>query len=248
MQQPRLSDIERAKKYLIERLDAEHSMTYHLEEYFDDAAARMADLAYSKGLEPFTAEGTSSPEVREIVSRLREDIESAYVTLASYKEKEDRDGMFLFIESRMKGDTFSGRLGTYLDRYMDELAILIAAGMSLGMSKAALRTSIASNRRHPWSNPALKEANIQKPSYGVGRTDSMLTATDDLLGFCIGSAWMWSFATDALRSGAIGFRSFRGSTYPCAQCDDETRYIHTPADPLPPYHGHCCCYIVPVYM
>lgn len=62
-------------------------------------------------------------------------------------------------------------------------------------------------------------------------------------------AWGWTklLFDDAMRQNIVAFRVKRGSSYPCEICDAECRYIHTDLDSLPPYHAHCCCYIVPIY-
>jgi len=62
-------------------------------------------------------------------------------------------------------------------------------------------------------------------------------------------AWGWTkylFDT-ATKQGAVAYKVCRGSSYPCSTCDYECSYLHTALDTLPPYHAHCCCYVVPIY-
>lgn len=63
-------------------------------------------------------------------------------------------------------------------------------------------------------------------------------------------AWGWSkyLFDKSEKNGAIAYKVCRGSSYPCPTCEYECSYVHTSLDTLPPYHAHCCCYVVPVYL
>ena len=66
---------------------------------------------------------------------------------------------------------------------------------------------------------------------------------------CIRDRLAWGRAEQEYgeKNGAIGFRVFRGSSYPCAICDDECAYVHKVGEMVVPVHANCRCYIVFIY-
>lgn len=49
-------------------------------------------------------------------------------------------------------------------------------------------------------------------------------------------------------SNAEGFYVLRGSSYPCAECDDNVGFHPiNDREAMPPIHPHCCCYTVPIF-
>ena len=65
--------------------------------------------------------------------------------------------------------------------------------------------------------------------------------------FMIACGWTKYLYDTSRRQGAAWFSVHRGSSYPCSTCDYECSYTHKDMDSLPPYHAHCCCYIIPIY-
>ena len=139
------------------------------------------------------------------------------------------------------------------------MEVAIASGILLNIAEDNLLSSIKESRKKPLLNQHIRQAiskgypimsRLKIPeTYGVGHTNSSFTALDNLTNYAIAEGWMDYFAMIAKENGAVGFMSFRGSNYPCQLCDDETTYFHIfdNDDPVPPYHAHCCCYMVPVY-
>lgn len=50
-------------------------------------------------------------------------------------------------------------------------------------------------------------------------------------------------------AGIAGYYTLRGSSYDCALCDSKVGF-HSIFDTngYPPFHGHCCCYAIPIVM
>ncbi|MFK1744823.1 hypothetical protein ACIXBP_05490 [Bacteroides fragilis] len=92
--------------------------------------------------------------------------------------------------------------------------------------------------------PIISRLGVQE-SLGVGRTVSSWTALSDLTEYAVAEGWMKHWELQAKACGAVGFFVMRGSSYPCNICDDEVGF-HVEWDKLPPYHGHCKCFAVPV--
>lgn len=264
MNQPTSRDIDKAKDYLRQRLNAELSMKNNLTELMLRAAKEIIAISYKYNIPPeqfvFSYNKELQQEIDAVIARLLYMIEDYTETLAVATHTDEKEHIISFIKRVSHGQTLSQRIGTYVDRYKYELEAMVAAGLLLEIGEGNLLQSIKNYFPQPYNNPyflnAVKRGGLYATrlqtngvSFGVGRTNSSFTAIDDATNFAIAEGWMDYFAKSAKQNGAIGFMSFRGSRYPCQLCDDETTYFHVFAngDPIPPYHAHCCCYIVPMY-
>lgn len=263
MKQPTSKEIEEAKDYLRQRLNAELSMRNNLLGIMYQAAKEIIAIAYKYNIPPgqfsFSYNRELQQEVDAVIANLRELIEDYTETLAVATHADERKHIIAFINRESHGKTLSERINAYTTQYKKELEVAIASGVLLHVAKSELLASIKESWKSPLLNqhirqvtskgfPVISRLNVPE-TYGVGRTNSSFTALDNLTNFAIAEGWMDYFATVAKENGAVGFMSFRGSSYPCQQCDDETTYFHifNNGDPVPPYHAHCCCYIVPLY-
>lgn len=262
MKQPTNKEIEEAKDYLQQRLGAELSMRNNLLAIMYQAAKEIIAISYKYNVPPnqfsFSYNKELQQEVETVISTLRELIEDYTETLAVATHTDEKEHIIAFINRESHGKTLVERINTYTTQFKKELEVAIASGILLNVAEDKLLSSIKESRKNPLLNQHIKQATskgfpvisrLKVPeTYGVGRTNSSFTALDNLTNFAIAEGWMDYFAMIAQKNGALGFMSFRGSSYPCQQCDDETTYFHfSDSDPVPPYHAHCCCYIVPIY-
>lgn len=263
MRQPTDKEIKEAQDYLRQRLGAELSMRNNLLALMYQAAKQIIAISYKHNLPPnqfsFSYNKELRQEVDAVISNLRKLIADYTETLAVADHTDEKEHIISFINRHSHGNTLVERVKTYTARYAKELEAAIASGLLLNLAQDKLLSSIKQSRKHPLLDPHITQAiskgysaisRLKLPeTYGVGRTNSSFTALNNLTNFAIAEGWMDYFALAARKNGAIGFMSFRGSSYPCPQCDDETAYFHifSNGDPIPPYHAHCCCYIVPIY-
>lgn len=263
MKQPTSREIEEAKDYLRQRLNAELSMKDNLLAIMYQAAKEIIAVSYKYNVPPnqfsFSYNKELQQEVETIIANLRELIEYYTETLAVATHTDEEEQIIAFIKRESHGKTLVERINVYSIQFKKELEVAIASGILLNVTEDKLLSSIKESRKSPLLNQHIKQATskgfpvisrLKVPeTYGVGRTNSSFTALDNLTNFAIAEGWMNYFAMIAQKNGATGFMSFRGSSYPCQQCDDETTYFHifSNGDPVPPYHAHCCCYIVPIY-
>lgn len=250
MKQPSNADIESAKEYLRQRLDAEHSMAYNLESLMREAAERIVAICYAANVSPkgFNYNLLSlsvQHKIDEVIEWLRDLIDDYFQTLAIAEHTDTEDAVLPLILGENHGMTFDERLDDYCAKYKDELMLLIGAGLFLGVAESALIRSLNENIRHPYANQLLAEGIDAPITYGRGRTNSMFTAINDLTRFGIAQAWMASQYINNRRHGCIGWFVMRGSSYPCELCDSYVGF-HADESELPPYHGHCACFAVPV--
>lgn len=249
---PTETDIQIAKQYLLERLDAERSMLYHLERLMRKAAEDIVALLYAKGISVDTLKYNRlqkqvEESINEIILNLQESIADIFETLAIADHEENRNTILPFILGENHGMTFDERLTDYVGKYKNELLLLIGAGLLLGIGKSALAKSIGDNLRQPYANPMLKDG-IEAPlTYGRGRSNSMYNAISGLTKYGIESAWMQHWELKTKSDGAIGWLVQRGSSYPCAQCDENCGFHSIDEGTNLPQHLSCCCYAVPIY-
>ena len=245
-QTPNEKDIEAAKAYLRQRLSAELSMARNLGAAMRQAAIRIVSICYLANVTPrnFSFAALTSRAQREIdavIEWLRETIDDYFQTLAVTSHDDDRDAILPAPES-----VFYDRLEDYCSKYKDELLLLIGAGMSLGVDSSTLGNSIGDNLKHPYDNSLVADA-IEAPiSDGRGRTNSMFTAIGNLTRFGIAEAWMLWWYVNGRRNGAVGWRVYRGSSFPCELCDSMVGF-HADDSDLPPYHNSCKCFAAPIY-
>lgn len=253
MKQPAESDIEAAKTYLRQRLEAEWSMIYNLEIVMREAAERIVSICYVANVNPHNFRYEDLPlrtklEIGEVIKWFRETIEDYFETLAIADHEENKNKILPFILSENHGMTFSERLTDYCDKYKDELMLLIGAGLFLGIAKSALAKSIGGNLKHPYANQLLADSIGGSVSYGRGRTNSMFTAISDLTQFGIAQGWMKHWELKTAKDGCVGWVVKRGSSYPCSACDDNCGFHSIDEGTNLPLHSHRACFAVPIYL
>lgn len=252
MRQPSEADIEAAKAYLRQRLDAERSMTYNLGIVMREAAERVVEILYSANIHPTVASYGDLPlrvqwDIDEVVQWLKETIDDYFQTLAIADHEENRNTILPFILGENCGMTFDERLTDYVGKYKNELLFLIGAGLLLGIGKSALAKSIGDNLRQPYANPMLKDGIEDPLTYGRGKSNAMYNAIGSLTRNGIAGAWMKNFYIETRKNGCIGWLVQRGSSYPCEICQAYVG-LQTSEENLPPFHLNCVCYAVPIYL
>lgn len=253
MKQPTESDIEAAKAYLRQRLEAERSMSYNLEIIMREAAERIVNICYAANVNPqnFRYENLSlrsKMEIDEVIEWLKETIDEYFQTLVVADHEENEDLILPFVLGSTHGATFDERLTDYCDKYKNELILLIGAGLFLGITKSALAKSIGENLKHPYANQLLADGIDAPISYGRGRSNSMYNAIGNLTQFGIAQGWMLNWELQTAKNGCIGWVVRRGSSYPCSACDDNCGFHLVDEGTGLPQHSRCCCIAVPVHL
>lgn len=253
MRQPSESDIEAAKAYLRQRLEAERSMAYNLDIIMRETATKIVEICYSANVNPQTFRYSDLPlrvqwDIDAVIEWLKEQIEDYFETLAVADHEENRDIILPLVLGENHGATFDERLTDYCDKYKDELMLLIGAGLFLGVTKMMLAKSIGDNLKHPYANQLLAEGIDAPLTYGRGKSNAMYTAISDLTQFGIAQGWMRHWELSTAKDGCIGWVVKRGSSWPCSACDDNCGFHSIDEGTGLPVHGHCACFAVPVYL
>ena len=153
-----------------------------------------------------------------------------------------------YIGGKIFGETFAARNSRYLANFAEDIVKMIKAGALLGYSDDKILSAVRTGYKNPYASSIItkaqsKDINIANPSYGRGFYKSSYQNIMRNVRHTIALAWGKAEQEYGESIGAIGFRVFRGSSYPCPTCDDECAYIHKMGDPAPPFHWHCVCAI-----
>ena len=262
MRYPSDREIEEAKDYIRQRLQAEKSMERNLRTAMLRAAERIISISHKYGIPPkmfrFSLDRNLKHEVEAIISDLRATIEDYTSTLSVATHNDKEEEILAYITRNSYRKTFGERNAIYANRYKYELEAAIAASMLAGTSKAATLQLISKKLEHPYDNPdfieAVKAGDMNATrirtdgiSYGIGRTNSSFTALRNLTVFAVAEGWMKYWYLSGTEKGAKGFITFRSSSFPCQTCDEYAMRTHPMSDPYPPLHNHCVCGMAFIY-
>ena len=251
------NQIKEAKDFLLLRIKAEVSARNNIENYMVEAAREIVAISAKYNIPPrlfrFSANDSLRKEVDAVVAKLKGDIIDATERIAVYDREDDRDAILAWLNGKQYGKTFKERLAEYANRYKFELEAAIAAGLFLNKSEEAILSAIRKSLASPYNNPDIKASfgkglvatriETKGISYGVGHSNSAYNSLTTLSRNEIASAWMNWYGEQAVKNGATGFYSFRGSSYPCGTCDNMVGY-HPISDYFGHYHPNCRCYFV----
>lgn len=254
-------DIEEAKAFILRRVEAEISMQKNLDEALMWAAREIATISYKykikASLFKFSANKQLKLEVDAVIARLREMIYEYTETLSVAVDEDRSDEIIAYINEETYGHTLKERINIYTNRYLYELEAFVAAGLLSSMSIDKLVSTIRSNLSMPYNNDLFRNTVVRGGmvatriatggiSYGKGHSNSARNLLNTLTRNAIGFAWMNMYGINAYNNGAVGFYSFRGSSYPCAMCDDAVGF-HPIQEYQGQWHLNCRCFFVFVY-
>lgn len=254
-------DIEEAKAFIRKRVEAEISMQNHLDEALLWAAREIINISYKykikASLFKFSTNENLKKEVDAVLARLREMLYEYTETLSVAVDNKQKDDIILYINEETYGHTLKERINTYTNRYKYELEAFIASGLAFGYGVNKLLSTVRANMNAPYNNELFRNTVVRGGmaatriktggiSYGQGHSNSARNLLLTLTRHTIGSAWMNIYGSNAYRDGAIGFYSFRGSSYPCRTCQSRVGY-HPIQEYQGEWHLNCRCYFVFVY-
>lgn len=157
-----------------------------------------------------------------------------------------------YLAGNIYGQTFASRNSKYLSQFAEDIVKMIKAGAILGYSDDKILSAIRTGYKNPYAASIItkaqsKDINIANPSYGRGFYRSSYQNIMRNVRHTIALAWGRAEQEYGEKNGAIGYKVFRGSSYPCAICDDECAYVHKVGDMVVPVHANCRCYIEFIY-
>lgn len=259
MRQPTDKEIEEAKEYIRKRIAAEISMQSNMESAMMEAASEIVgiSLKYNIPLKQFrfSANRNLRWDVDRVIEKLRKQIYIYTQAMSVYGREEEKESIIAYINSERHGKTLKQRINEYCNRYKFEIEAAIVSGLIAGISRKELEDNIRQNMKSPYNNKYFNAAvlaggaistRIQSGgiSYGVGKSNSSFNSLSALTRYTIGAAWMWYLGRKAEKRGAKGFYSYRGSSYPCADCQSMNGKYQPISLYYGQYHQHCKCIFV----
>jgi hypothetical protein len=186
------------------------------------------------------------------------DIESRAKTAIKYAEEEDdEDAILLYINRKIGEEDMVQRLDKHCSTLRYFLEGWIAIGFVNKISEYELTTHILSHLDNPLASSLWKDAfnagylsnSIRTGiyEYGKGNQKNVLKALTEIEQYAINEAYQYGCILHYGKLGAIGYRTYRQSSFPCEACDELTRHIW-PLDVIVlPEHLRCVCGSRPVF-
>lgn len=185
-------------------------------------------------------------------------IETRAKRAIEYAENEDDEGLILaYINRTIGGEDMITRIDKHCSTLRFFLEGWIAIGIVNKIKETELTNEILRYIDNPVVAPLWKEAfnagylseAIGGPGYvyGKGNQKNVLNALTEIEQYAINEAFQYGRILGYGKKGAIGYRTFRNSSYDCPQCDELTTRIW-PLDVIVlPAHPRCVCGSMPVF-
>ena len=154
-------------------------------------------------------------------------------------------------------DTLDGYLYKTMKDWEAAIAALRHANVAMADAVTRVKSHLHSIYTMPETMAAFNDSNdfnatyirnkgVQKGAVGISNNGS--TNVTNMAKITLQMAWMRSLSMDYQEQGSAGYYVLRGSSYPCDTCDSMVGFHSIDdMDGYPPYHGHCCCYVIPIY-
>lgn len=251
--------LQSAKTYASRRTQAERDVRTRIDRILESAATDIV-----KDAQGITLVSSESMFRQMVYVRAKNTVDAAESAINYYIREyakasitilgdKDTGATGRLLNSELFGKTFEERSHTYMQYFLNDVVKLIIAGRRLKMKQSAIESTVKSQFKDPYTNGIIdqanrKGANILVPAYGRGIYHSAYGNIVRNAQGTISIAWGREAKNYAKRNGAIGFRVYRGSSYPCPLCDDEVaKGVHPMTDQTVPFHSRCCCIIEYVY-
>lgn len=133
------------------------------------------------------------------------------------------------------GKTFRERLGQYSNRFLSDMALIIASGVTI------------SYIRMPKSSDKILSLASGAKKYGRGDAGSAMKNIQRLGADIIRRMYHQSYFNAWKASGKFkGYMIYRGSTYDCPICNYLPGKVYPMNVMILPAHVRCCCYAIPI--
>lgn len=172
------------------------------------------------------------------------------------EEEEDEDEILAYIKRPIGEEDIVQRIDKHCSTLRFFLEGWIAIGIVNKIDKNELTNQILRHIDNPFTSPLWKDALTQgylsgaingKYSFGKGNQKNVLSALTEIERYAINEAFQYGCILRYGKMGAIGYRTYRNSSYDCPECDELTRHIF-PLDVIVlPAHPRCVCGSEPVF-
>lgn len=187
------------------------------------------------------------------------DIEERARKASEYAEEEDEWTPLIlpYITRQIGEEDMVQRLDKHCSTLRYFLEGWIAIGMVNKLQEYELTNNIFAYLDNPFASPLWQDAfnagylsnAIRSGSYiyGKGNQRNVLSALTEIERYAINEAFQYGRILHYGKTGAIGYRTHRASSFPCDHCDELTMQVW-PLDVIVlPAHPRCVCYSTPVF-
>lgn len=251
-----MDEKKRATDYAAKRAQALRNMEQHIQKILFPVAKNIAAKAskYKRNGKLYNEKAFLS-EARTMAATASGELEQytkAYALASCRLLSIDSEGVSSFISGNIHGKTLAERNAAYLDNFAEDIVRMVKAGTLMDYPDSKILSAVRTGYKDPYSTSVItkarrKDINIATPSYGRGIFHNAYENIVRNSTQAISLAWGQAEQQYGKESGATGFRVYRGSSFPCAVCDDECAYVHSLSDPHPPFHINCVCYTRFIY-
>jgi len=269
---PTRQDITSAKQFILRREEYARILQAKADEALANAAQEIITICYKYNVDPkkFSINSRYNKkmmdEIAEVMDKLEQEIldliyNYSLSALAGFPS-EKRNALAAWIALLGRGNrNLQDTLDTYLYKFLKDIeaatAALKHAGVGLPNAITRLKTHLHTIYTMPEVMLAFKKASDFNATYiqtkgvhkgAVGLSNNGSTNVANMAKLTLQMAWMKAKSMENEENGAAGYYVMRGSSYPCETCDSMAGF-HKMEDTegYPPYHGHCCCYVIPIY-
>lgn len=200
---PTEAEIQRAKDYLLLRLEAERIAVSSIDTALLEAAKRIIAISRKYNIPPesfrFSANPSLQADVRGVLSLLRDALFDRIEKLDTFTEDKDNTFIAPALTEKDKGKTFRQRLAEYVSHWGYELEATIAgAGLSGITNPNAILAGVQDYLDYPYDNPWIQEHQKEGdavrlwgiPHFGRGRAISSRLALTTLVSTVVAKGWM----------------------------------------------------------
>ena len=261
---PTEADIRAAKKWTLLRNENAARLSSLIEELLKEAARKLTMIAFRYNCKPEDFQFSLDENLREEVAQVMNDLEDAILALVeeyslnATEDKEKRNNVLPWLLALHSKNTknLAATLHERLRQFLFDTEAQIAAMMMADYNQTKAVGRIISTMHAIYTAPEVLAA-FKKNSAArfiqsrgihegnIGLSSSGAVNVENFGNMTARMAWSHIQYEEKKEEGKAGYFCFRGSTYPCAACDDVCSVFHTMDEGMVlPVHGHCCCYAV----
>lgn len=261
---PTEEDIAKAKKWTLLRNENAARLSSLIEERLQDAIRELTQIGYKYNTKPEDFQFSQDKNLREDVAAVMNDLEDDIMSLVedySLNESDDENRRNILLPwlaaLHSKGtDNLRGTLHERLRQFLFDTEAQIAAMKMANYNQEKAIARNISTMHTVYASPEMLAA-FKRPSKAmyiqskgvhegnVGLSSSGAVNIENFGDMTARMAWSRSQYEGEKEEGKAGYFCFRGSTFPCALCDDVCEVFHLMEEGMVlPVHGHCCCYAV----
>lgn len=267
---PTQEDITSGKQFILRREDYARVLEAKVDVCLANAAQEIVTICYKYNVDPQKFSISSQyneqvmAEIAEVMDNAEEEILD-YIYEYSTSVTTDREHINMlaaWMATLGRGNkNLQDTLDGYLYKAMKDWEAAIAALRYANVAMAAAVTKVKSHLHSIYTMPEvratfdhaddfnatyIRSKGVQKGAVGISNNGS--TNVTNMAKITLQMAWMKGLSMEHEDDGAAGYYVLRGSSYPCNLCDSMVGFHKMEdIDGYPPYHGHCCCYAIPIF-